>query len=315
MQALFEWLAEQDKAMGMPDLNTLPVTEMRAWRSRASARTNADLPEVESVTRVSVPGLRGAPPVVCDLIVPKDAEPGCVLFLHGGGWVFGDINSHTRLARMLAVETRKRLLYADYRLAPENPYPAALDDTVAAWRWIVAQAEGDPAFQGTLAICGDSAGGNLALACILHEQELGRRAADIGMLFYGVYDDDIDSPSYLRFATGHGLARPGMAKFWSFYAPSETPGQPRQDPLMCPVRASEAALARLPPLYLNASHLDPLLCDTFKLAERLEAAGCTFEVNIHEGLQHGFMQQTARLAEARRAFALMGDFFRRHEKR
>ncbi len=312
MQALFDWLTEQDKAMGVPDLGALPVSEMRAWRAKTSARTNADPPEVASVERVNIAGLKGAPPVVCDLYTPLNAEPGVVLFIHGGGWVFGDIASHTRLARMLAVETKKRLLYVDYRLAPENPYPAPLDDCVAAWRWIVARAETDPNFKGPLAVCGDSAGGNLSMATILHEQQLGRRKPDIAMLFYGVYDDDLDTPSYLRFATGHGLARPGMAKFWEMYAPPDTPGQPRQDPLLCPVRASEAELAKLPPIFLNASGMDPLLCDTIKMAERLEAAGATCEVHVHEGLHHGFMQQTARLAESRRAFALMGDFYRRH---
>jgi acetyl esterase len=315
MQALFDWLTEQDKAMGVPDLGALPVAEMRAWRAKTAVRTNADPPAVAKVERLRVPGLKGAPPVLSELITPLDAEPGAVLFIHGGGWVFGDIDSHSRLARMLAVETKKRVLYIDYRLAPEHPYPAPLDDSIAAWRWIVQRAETDPGFQGPLAISGDSAGGNLSMATILHEQQLGRRAPDVAMLFYGVYDDDFDTPSYKRFAMGYGLARPGMMKFWEMYAPSETPGQPRLDPLLCPVRASEAALAKLPPVYLNASGLDPLLCDTVKMAERLEEAGATYEVNVHEGLHHGFMQQTARLSESRRAFELMGDFYRRHTKR
>ena len=309
MQALWEWLVEQDK--GMPDLNSLPITEARVYRARQTARTNADLPAVAHTSRFTVPGIAGAPAVACELIEPDNAQPGCVVFLHGGGWAFGDIESHARLARLLAIETGMRLLYVDYRLAPEHPYPAALNDSVAAWRWAVSQAASDARFAGPLAICGDSAGGNLAVAVMLHEQELGRRTPDLGMLFYGVYGDDTDSPSYLRFAQGFGLQRLGMMRFWEFYAPSETPGQPRMDPLLCPLRASEASLARLPPLFLNASHLDPLLCDTLRFCERLEQAGAQFEVHIHEGLQHGFMQQTVRLQEARRAFTLMGDFVRR----
>ncbi len=315
MQALFEFLAAQDKEMGVPDLATVPVNEMRMWRAKTAVRTNADLPEVAGAERLRAPGLKGAPPVLCELITPLNAEPGCLMFIHGGGWVFGDIVSHARLAYLLAVETKKRVLYVDYRLAPENPYPAPLDDCVAAWRWIVARAETDAGFKGPLSCCGDSAGGNLTLATILHEQQVGRRAPGLGMCFYGVFDDDIDTPSYLRFALGFGLSRPGMAKFWDMYAPPETPGQPRQDALLCPVRASEAQLARLPPIYLNASGMDPLLCDTIKMAERLEDVGCAYEVNVHEGLHHGFMQQSARLGESRRAFALAGDFYRRHEKK
>jgi acetyl esterase len=309
MQILFDWLVEQDR--GMPDLNTIPIEEARRWRAKQTARTNADLPEVAATERFTVPGIRGAPPVACELITPADAEPGCVVFLHGGGWAYGDLDSHARLARLLAIETGRRVLYVDYRLAPETPFPGPLDDAVAAWRWTVAQTEARPAFQGPLAICGDSAGGNLALATILREQEVGRRMPDLGLLFYGVFADDFESPSYQRFETGFGLNRAGMVRFWEMYAPSETPGQPRLDPLICPACASEASLARLPPLYLNAAHLDPLLCDTIALCERLEAAGATYEVHIHEGVQHGFMQHTARLAEARRALTLVGNFFRR----
>lgn len=314
MQALFEALADDDRAMGMPDPAAMGVAEMRLWRAKAAARVNADLPEMAGAGRFHAPGIKGAPPVLCEIVTPHGAGPGCLLFLHGGGWVFGDIESHSRMARMLAIETGKRVLSADYRLAPENPYPAPLDDCVAAWRWIAAQAETRADFRGPLAVCGDSAGGNLALALILHEHQLGRRAPGMGLLFYGVFSDDPDTASYQRFAEGHGLTRAGMMNFWRLYAPAETPGQPRQDPLQCPLRASGAALARLPPLFLNAAGMDPLLCDTIAMAGRLEEAGAVFEAHAHEGVHHGFMQHTARLAEARRAFALAGDFFRRHEK-
>ena len=315
MQALFDHYTEQDKLMGMPDLNSLSIQDSRPWRARQALRVNVDEPAVASVERVHAPGLNGAPPVACDLITPLNAEPGCTLYLHGGGWAFGDLASHSRLAKILAVETKKRVLYADYRLAPEHPYPAPLDDSLAAWRWIVGKAESDAAFKGTLGVSGDSAGANLSVAIMLKEQELGRRAPDIGLLFYGVYDDDTESPSYMRFALGYGLARPGMMKFWTWYAPSEAHGRPRLDPLLCPVRASSSMLARLPPLYLNAAGLDPLLCDTLRFAERLEEAEATFEVNVHEGLHHGFIQQTAGLAEARRAMQLAMDFYRRHERK
>ncbi len=310
MQALFDWILEQDK--DMPDLNTLPIAEARRWRARQAARVNADAPEVASVERVLVPGRNGAPAIACDLIAPPGAKPGCVLYLHGGGWAFGDLASHTRLARILALETNTRVLYADYRLTPEHPYPAALDDTIAAWRWIVAKFEIDPLFKGPLSMSGDSAGANLAVACMLHEMELGRPGPDLALLFYGVYDDDTESPSYLRFATGHGLARAGMMRFWEWYAPTDAHGHPRLDALLCPARASSSALARLPPLYLNAAGLDPLMCDTLTFAERLEDAEATFEVNVHEGVHHGFMQQTARLAESRHAMAMAMDFYRRH---
>lgn len=308
MQALFDWLAEQDK--DLPDLSTLPIAEARAIRARNAERTNAELPEVESVTRLSIPGLAGAPAIACDMIVPKGAKPGAIVYLHGGGWVHGNLASHARLARMLASATGTRVLYVDYRLAPENPYPAALDDAVAAWRWCVAESARNAALNGPLAIAGDSAGANLALAAMLREIEVERRIPAVALLFYGVYSADLDSPSYQRFAGGYGLNRAAMATLWDMYVPGESgPSSLRYDPFLSPVEASEAALARLPPLYLCAAGLDPLLCDTLALAERLDAAGTTYDLTVHEGVQHAFMQHTAWLAEARRAFELAGAFF------
>jgi acetyl esterase len=310
MQALFDWLTELDK--DLPDLATLPIAEVRAIRARRAERINADLPEVASLTRLAVPGLAGSRAVVCELIVPNGASPGCIVYLHGGGWVHGDLASHARLAHTLLITTGMRVLYVDYRLAPENPYPAALEDTIAAWRWSVSESARNSAFQGPLAIAGDSAGANLALAAMLREMEIDRRIPDLALLFYGVYSADLDSPSYLRFAEGYGLTRAAMAGFWDMYAPGGAgPGSLRHDALVSPVEASEAALARLPPLYLCAAGLDPLLFDTIGLAERLDAAGATYELTIHEGVQHGFMQHTARLEEARRAFRLAGAFFAR----
>jgi acetyl esterase len=184
---------------------------------------------------------------------------------------------------------------------------------VAAWRWAVQQNAEDPAFQGPLTVAGDSAGGNLAIGTILREMDAGRRAPDAALIFYSVLSDDVNSPSYLRFAKGHGLNRGGMAKFWEMYAPApaEAGESERDDPYLCPVRASEAKLAKLPPIFMNAAGLDPLLCDTLEFAARIEDVGGNFDLHVHEGVQHGFMQQTAHLSEARRAFDLLRAFYTR----
>src|SRR5262249_50812625 len=149
-----------------------------------------------------------------------------------------------------------------YRLAPENPFPAGLDDSITAMRWLAAIGADDPAFAGPLGIMGDSAGANLAAATMLHEAEAGRRLPDAPMLFFGIYSSDLDSPSYHRFARGYGLTRAGMAQYFDWYAGSPGPGSARHDPLVAPVEASESTLALLPPIFLNAAGLDPLLCDT-----------------------------------------------------
>ncbi len=306
MQALFDWLTEQDK--DSPDLSTLPMAEARQVRARQAARTNAELPEVESVTRLAVPSLDGTSTIACDLLTPNDAQPGCIAYFHGGGWAFGDLASHARLARVLANTTRSRVLYVDYRLAPENAYPAAHDDAVAAWSWLAKQAETANEFHGPLTVAGDSAGANLAIGTVLRQIHAGKPVPAAAMLFYGVLSDDVNSPSYLRFAKGYGLNRTGMAKFWDMYAPDAAH---REEAFLCPVKADWEALEKLPPLFMNAAALDPLLCDTLEFAARVEEVGGEFELHVHEGVQHAFMQQTARLAEARRAFELVGDFYRR----
>jgi acetyl esterase len=270
---------------------------------------------VESVEPVQAPGLAGAPPVRCELLTPSDARPGCIVFLHGGGWAFGGLASHANLARTLARETKTRVLAVDYRLAPEHPYPAPLDDAVAAWRWALRRREEDAAFDGPLGVAGDSAGANLALALMLREGEAGRPRPDAGLLFYGVWNCDFETPSYARFGVGHGLSKAGMEKFLDWYAPGgDDPGAQRFDPLVSPVNASEASLAKLPPVFLNAAGMDPLLCDTLDMAKRLDAAGAVYDVHVHEGVHHGFMHITQRLSEARRAFALAGDFWRAHAR-
>ena len=248
--------------------------------------------------------------VVCDLMTPADAKPGCLVFIHGGGWAFGSIDTHARIPRTLANTLKVRVLSVEYRLTPEHPYPEPLEDCVAAWRWAAAQSLSQPDFKGPLSIAGDSAGANLSVATILHENRAGKRTADVGMLFYGVYGADFETPSYQRFGAGYGLAKVGMEKFMDWYAPGGTsPDDLRFDPLVSPIHAPEAMLARLPPLYLCAAGLDPLLCDTYGFARRLDEAGVRYDVNVHEGVHHGFMQITQRLSEARRAYDLVKEFY------
>ena len=130
------------------------------------------------------------------------------------------------------------------------------------------------------------------------------------MLFYGVFGHETDTPSYQRFGEGYGLARVGMEKFIDWYAPGGGgPESIRTDPLISPLDAPEAMLARLPPLYLCAAGLDPLLCDTVNFAQRLDEIGVRYEVNVHEGVHHGFMQITQKLSEARRSYELVKVFY------
>ena len=170
METLWQWIRAQDAGLPNP-LDCSPIDARRVFDG-TTARWNAELPEVAAVEPVVIPA---SPGVAAEMIVPQFAEPGCILFLHGGGWAFGNLFSHARFARLLAETTGSRVLAIDYRLAPEHPYPAALDDSRAAWRWLIARAAASSDFGGLLAVAGDSAGANLAVALALDTLATGVR--------------------------------------------------------------------------------------------------------------------------------------------
>ncbi len=306
MEALWQWIRVQDA--GLPNPLALSPAEARRLFDETTVRWNAELPEVAGVEPVDI---QTTPSVAAEMIVPHFAEPGCILFLHGGGWAFGNLLSHARFARLLAETTGSRVLAVDYRLAPEHPYPAALDDSRAAWRWLIARAENIPDLRGPLVVAGDSAGANLAVALALDTVAMGTRRPDMILSFYGAFRAGTESASYRRFTEGFGLTRAMMGRFWEWYVP---PGEPdrRRDPLVSPLDASDEALHTLPPVFLNAAGLDPLLSDTLAFRDRLAAAGVAHELAITPGVHHGFMQMSLRLVAAREAFAQAAGFYRSH---
>lgn len=305
MRVVLDRLAVEDA--GLPDPTLLPPAEGRALTARLNARWNVDLPAMAAVCSLSVPGGDGRP-VPVRLLVPPQADPGFILYVHGGGWAFCSAETHERAARLLALDAGVAVATFDYRLAPEHPFPAGLDDCVALWRAAAAGAVDGLPTAGPRAIAGDSAGANLALALMLHEQRQGRRLPDLALLFYGAYGADFDTPSYRDRADGPGLTRAKMMRYWDWYAP---PGRvDRADPLVAPLHADDASLAGLPPLYLTAAEIDPLRSDTELLHARLAALGRRDPFRLHEGVVHGFLQMSTRLAAARTAIAEAGSAFR-----
>jgi acetyl esterase len=297
MEALWAWIEEEDA--NFPNPETLPIDEQRRLIVKLNERWNVDQPQLAETRRIEVAGPAG--PIACEWMAPTGARAGALLYIHGGGWAVCNLDTHRRLARLLAVRTGLCVLSVDYRLAPEHPFPAGLTDCVAAWRWLAGNR------QGPFIAAGDSAGANLALALALHEIQAARPAPDGLLCFYGAYTADLDSLSAKRFAEGYGLTRTRMEQFWNWYASPEA----RADPLVAPVEASEAMLAKLPPLFLNAAGLDVLLSDTLALAERLDAAEADYELVIHEGVHHGFMMCSPRLEEANVAIEKAAGFARK----
>lgn len=303
MQVILDRLAREDGHL--PDPTTLPPAQGRAQAAEGNRRWNRDLPQMARVADFDLPGGAGQP-VACRLLVPEGAEPGVILFLHGGGWAFLNMDTHERAARLQAIASGVAVLLCDYRLAPEHPFPAGLQDCIAVWRALRAGTGPLADLTGPLAISGDSAGANLALAVMLAESGAGQALPDMALLFYGCFGVDFISPSYVDCAEGPGLTRGKMQRYWAWYLGDWDP----QDPEAVPLCASDAALAALPPLYLNAAEVDPLRSDSERLYARLTGLGRKDQFRLYGGVVHGFMQMSLELEEARRALADAGAAFR-----
>jgi acetyl esterase len=218
-----------------------------------------------------------------------------IVHLHGGGWTFGSIASHDRVARLLAVDTGCAVLAIDYRLSPANPAPAAVNDTLSAIDFVASGGAGFSVPENKIALVGDSAGANIALGALVRRRNEGRAALLGAALFYGCYIPIFNTESHRRFGSGaFGLSTARMQRYWANYLGS-TAGS---DPVASPFYAD---LSGLPPLHLNAAGLDPIMDDTMMLAQKLAHAGNATEIDLVPGVVHGFMQMSSELPAARRA--------------
>lgn len=281
------------------DRSTLPVEEARVQMEQASRIWNDDLPELAEARDFSIEGMGGE--MNLRLLRPANVETdGAILYFHGGGFVLGSLESHHRLMRMLAIESRAALIGVDYRLAPEDPFPAPLDDCLASVRWFQDMAKTLDLDPERLVLAGDSAGANLALACLLRLRDR-REPLPVGAgLFYGCYWARLGTESQKRFGSGaYRLSSDEMGWFWDQYLGDRGKGDPLAEPM-------DADLAGLPPLFLNYGEVDPLADDTRELATRLDRAGVVHECVGYPGLVHGFLQMTARVEPAAEAMAAAG---------
>ena len=227
---------------------------------------------------------------------PAGAPAGLMVWFHGGGWVVGSIRSHDLALRLLAVESGVSILSVDYRLAPENPWPAAPDDALAAWRSIVARPGRFGAEHGPILVGGDSAGGNLATILCLDLSEAGERQPDGQVLVYPAVDLEGESDSYRAFADGFFLTEEKMAFYKDAYVPDLGA---RALPRVSPIFAE--SLRGLAPAYVCTAAADPLRDEGEAYAGRLAESGVPVEVDRFP-LIHGWMNMTVS-PSARSAFS------------
>ena len=225
-------------------------------------------------------------PLALRLYRPRRPRPPALLYLHGGAFTNGDLDSHDATCCMLAMEAGVLVVSVDYRVLPEHRFPAAFDDTVGALRWLHGQAARLGADADRLAIGGDSSGANLALAAALETRgEIPLRAM---WLAYPIIGIDFDTPSYRENANAPLLTRARCQRILRDYLGRE-PG--RDDWRAAPLLAPD--FAGLPPAVAVAAELDPLRSDAGILADRLRAAGSACELVCAAGMPHGFLRWLA----------------------
>jgi acetyl esterase/lipase len=188
-------------------------------------------------------------------------------------------------------------LSVDYKLAPEYKFPVAFDEIVAMTRLAAREGAGFGIDPARLAVGGDSAGANLALAAALAMRDAGEKALRFQLLIYGCFSTDCDSPSWQRFGQGAGLSQTQMKWIWETYL--EHPEQ-RNDWRAAPL---EGNLAGVAPAHLIVGSLDPLVDDSNKLAAKLKSAGVPHDLTIYPGINHGFIRYGRLIGTARRAVA------------
>jgi acetyl esterase/lipase len=217
---------------------------------------------------------------------PTDhAEPPVVLFFHGGGFVVGDLDTHDGTCRQHAVGASAVVVSVEYRLAPEHPYPAAIDDAWAAIQWVAAHGSEIGVDASRLAVAGDSAGGNISAVIAQRSRDIGGPPILFQLLWYPATLWDASLPSFSENADAPVLDRAAVAAFTRWYAGEIDLSDP--PPGMAPGRAEN--LADLPAAYIGVAGLDPLRDDGIRYGELLAAAGVPVEVHNAETLVHGYV--------------------------
>ena len=228
-----------------------------------------------------------------------------LVFAHGGGWVFGNLDSHDVLCAQLALEAGIAVFAIDYRLAPEARFPGAFDDVIAGLQWVGENGASVGIDTTRLAIGGDSAGGNLAAVAALWARDHNGPKLRLQVLAYPVTDGVARTESYRKFQDGYGLNAPTMEWFFDHYAPSR---QERGDWRLSPLRAK--SLAGLPPALVVTAGYDVLRDEGRAYAWRLQQEGTLTDLVEFGGMLHGFLSSPMLLHGARRGASVIAGALR-----
>ena len=303
--AAFTAAAEAEAAKHPPVKAELPLEPHRRINDLLGMRTAHGGPErAERTDRwIAARGRR----IFCRVFKPMlDSEIPTLVYFHGGGWVWANVDTHDRMVREYAAAGPVNVVSVDYALSPEAKFPQALEECAAVVRWI-AENGAEWGLDGSrILLGGDSAGGNLALATALLLRDTGGPALRGILANYPVSDSRFDTASYKEFgAGGYGLNAQRMSFYWDVYVAH---AGDRLNPLAAPLRAE---LHGLPPVCVLLAELDVLRSEGEALVEKLRAAGNAVETRTFTGVVHGFLRATGDVQKARDAVAAAGAWMRR----
>ncbi|MER5688160.1 alpha/beta hydrolase [Streptomyces sp. NPDC002205] len=290
-----------------PPEGPLDQVSMRAADEAHVAPLEERLP-LHAVEDVTAQTASGEVPV--RIYTPVEADSyGVLVYFHGGAFFLGSLETHDHVARALAKETGLKVISVGYRLAPEAAFPAGLDDCYAVVRWAAEEGESQAWDGTTLAIAGDSSGGNFVAAVAAKAHDDGFHHITHQVLYYPSLDLDFDVDRYASLrenAVGYGLETAGLKPFNAFYIDS---GADPADPVVSPIKRVD--LTGLPPALIVTAEHDPLRDEGELYGRRLREAGVEATVSRYEGAGHGFVQHFSWLPEYHRAFVETRDFLSR----
>lgn len=300
-------------AAGRPSSRTLPLPDgRRNFDEMIDPLT--DRPEVGAVEDRTIPVPTPHPPPHPPFASPlhrdvpvriyRPAEParaGVSVFFHGGGWVFGDLESHDGVCRSLTRNSGITTVAVHYRRAPEHPFPAALDDAVGVVRWLAAHGREIGVDARPLAVVGDSSGANLAAAVSLVLRDEGDSPVAFQALLYPNTDPAMDTESYQENADDPFLSKDEMIWYWAQYGDGKAPDDPRAALSMA------TDLRGLPPTYLLTAGFDPLRDEGRAFGEALRRAGVPVQGSEYQDMPHGFLLFAGRLSRAQEGLSEIAD--------
>jgi len=279
-----------------PKLNTLSPPAARAQYDETSVKLDIEPAPMESVVEIAI-GLESRFVKTRMYTPAQTGVPDPLLvWIHGGGWTIGSLDSYDRACRGLAAQAGCRVLSVDYALAPEAPFPTAVEDVLIVWENIHARAADYGIDPARIAVGGDSAGGNLS-AVLCHEaREKGLPAPCFQLLIYPATDMTGAWPSLTTFGEGYLLEQEMMDWFSANYAGDADRADPRLSPLL------NERFDGLPPAAVHTAGFDPLQDEGAAYAEKLKAAGVPVQHYHHESLIHGYFNMGGAVKAAKAAF-------------